>query len=157
MQVWCPSCHRRESRGPDGITVELAGGSRRPSEHPTLAAWRTLRKARQGGRIVVGACVCGQPMLADPPAPGVPWTLETPDGPVQVGSDLVGPDGPLDEDAAEALLEGHFRERLALRPGVAAFRTGLIVMMLAPVLLWAAAVLGVIGFLIGFGTRPGFQ
>jgi len=157
MNVRCTSCHRKERRDGDALTVELAGGLRRPTEHPTLAAWKTLRKARHDDSIVVGPCVCGQPLLGDGPGDSVPWTLDTPDGPIRVDREITGPNGPLDEDAAEALLERHFGWRLALKPGLALFQGTLMMAMLGPMMLWVVTIIIVVASLIGFSTKPGFK
>jgi hypothetical protein len=106
----------------------------------------------------VGPCPsCGQPLCARPgdPHPAVPWTLDGPEGPVTVcGAQVTGPSGPLVASEVDALLEAHHRERWDLRPSAWLFPSFVLVMMLAPLLLWMSAASSVVVFLTHFGQGP---
>lgn len=158
MLVTCSTCFRRERRDGPSTIVEAEGGRRRPGEHPQLASWHALRSARASGRVAVGACVCGQPLFAEAAAhPGVDWSLQTPAGALVVApgrAGATGPMGALDDDGVEALLNDAWRERL--RPVQLAFQSVLFTAMFVPVALWMVMVFVVVGFLIGFGRKPGF-
>ena len=116
--VRCHSCHRIEHwhgdgpAAPERVDVVVPGGERRPSEPGPLAAWRVLRRARQGALgPVVGACsACDQPLVANDttfPAMEV-WEIPTPAGPLKVGREIVGPDGMVGDEDAERWLETQY-------------------------------------------------
>lgn len=122
--VRCPTCHREERWSADAggpKVVWTPGGSRRPAEHPSLAAWRILRRARdrQSGPVVAVCEGCGQPMVGEGTAlPALTsWTLQTPAGPLTVDPSargdggLQGPAGALTAEAAEAWLVEQVGER----------------------------------------------
>lgn len=135
----CPTCLRRERVDGDQRVVEQPGGARAPAEHPTLAAWRLLLDHRHGRRgAVVGPCpACGMPMFTDADHPSVPWTLETPDGPVVVD------DGDLDEAGLTARLEQAWTEPVDWAGGVLSGVASLSVVI--PILLWIFAIIVVSG------------
>lgn len=142
MNVRCPTCHRRETwSGPDD-TVQQPGGSRRPSEHPEIVAWKILKRSRAGELgPMVGPCpVCGLPMVGDPgaPTPSLAWTLNLPDGPVRVEHDALH--GAPDEAALEARLEKAYGWKLEIKPGAFLFQTFVISASAIPIfLLWVWA------------------
>lgn len=156
MIATCSTCFRRERRDEGAVHVEVEGLVRKPSVHPVLAAWRSIRDARRDGRAIVGACPCGQPLLADA-GPIAPWTLALPGGDVQIGEAITGPDGPLDELAVDRLVEAAYAEPWRIRPLQGAFEGVLLSALIGPVLLWVFAVGAVVLFLIRFASPVGFR
>ena len=139
-RIHCLSCLRAEDWSGEQRTVVVEGGRRKPAEHPQLAAWNTV-KASLRGEIgpVVGPCpACDQPLVADGDLPAHPWTVELPDGPVQVHSADQIP-------ALEPKLKAAFAEKI--RPVEAVFGGAVLTAMTAPVLLWATAFFIVMWFL----------
>lgn len=161
MNVRCSCCHREElwTLGPGGetaIQVVRDGGGRRPSEAAPLAAWRVLRRSREGrSGVVVGVCAaCRQPLVA-PPGEGapVPWVLATPGGDVSVGAQIIGPHGVVDADAAEAFLESQFPRRI-----VPTLEEAIGNLFILPIIVWMSAwMLGLflaLAFLTGAVNGP---
>lgn len=152
--VRCRSCHRLERWEGERREVLAEGGSRRPSVHPQLAAWRTLVDAHAGrtGPVVATCAACGQPMVATTEGlPSIEWTVHTPDGPVTAKRHgLRGPAGELDWNEANALVERHYPEETALRDWVgpaAVLRAGWVGLMVVPVVVWVGAAFLVVVFL----------
>lgn len=139
--IRCHCCHRVERwhgeappgrAAPDRVEVVVPGGERRPREAAPLTAWRLLRRVRQGELgPVVGACeACGQPLVANDTTfpPMDPWEIATPAGPLLVGREITGPDGPIGEVEAERWLEAQFPKA----PWTEHFRGSLPLVMLLP-------------------------
>ncbi|MEZ4319322.1 MAG: hypothetical protein R3F61_17545 [Myxococcota bacterium] len=156
MKVACPSCFRAERWEGGEKHVDIEGGQRRPSVAPELAAWNTCRQAREAGRVVIGPCVCGQPMVA-PSGEWHDWEIPTPAGRFVVRADgQDGPSGPIDTEAAQARLDALFREPFEVRPFLWLFQSTLMLSVIAPALLWTLAVGMVLLFLSSFMNPPGF-
>lgn len=133
----------------------VEGGSRRPSVHPQLAAWRTLVDAHAGrtGPVVAACAACGQPMVATTEGlPSIEWTVQTPDGPVTVKRHgLRGPRGELDWNEANELIEEHYPDEIALGDYIgpaAVLRAGWVALMAFPAVVWVGAALMVAVFLL---------
>ena len=152
MIIRCLSCHRRERLEEGHRLVESPGGSRRPTMHPELAAWRTLRAGRAGETDpVVDRCTaCQQPMIG--PGKAIPWTIHTPEGDVEVADALTGPKGPMTLDEADFWIEEQLRERLEIKPGLFLFQASVLSTMLVPLALWVFAVICFFTFVIRFGN-----
>lgn len=153
MNVRCHSCFREE-RWEDGErSVVQPGGARKPTVHPTLAAWRAIRD-HEG--VVVGTCPCGQPLIGQ--GPEVPWKLQLPDGQIRIESGLHGPEGELTPDEVTAWVERHHAPRwnddLDLR------ETAIAMVLMSPLslvfLLWLGAATVVALFIYSFTQTPGF-
>ncbi|MCB9673749.1 MAG: hypothetical protein H6737_01455 [Alphaproteobacteria bacterium] len=156
MIASCPVCHRRERWDGGERHVEMEGGRRNPPVHPVLQAWRTCREAREAGRVVVGRCVCGQPLVAEA-GTWMPWTLDTPKGPVVVRADGQSEaGGEIETERLDARLYAGLGPKIEIKPGLFVFQSTMMLSIVAPALLWLAALFVVIVFLIGFGSKPGF-
>jgi hypothetical protein len=109
--VRCLGCFRVERWQP-GSPPEVisAGGDRRPTVHPSLQAWRTLRRSRRGEvGAIVGRCPqCDQPLVLESGTrPALPrWEIPVPTGLLVVGPTIDAPQGPLTEDEADRWMEG---------------------------------------------------
>jgi len=153
--VHCPSCYRRE-RWEDGTQiVESAGGSRKPTVPPELAAWRTVFAAHRGQTPpVVCACAgCEQPMIGE----GTPisWTIHTPQGDLHIDGGFTGPDGPMSEADAAFWAEETLRIVQPLQLGKRLFEAILLTAILTPVLsLWVFAFICFFNWVITFGKGP---
>lgn len=155
IQVDCRSCFRKEHWSDDAREVVQAGGSRQPAEHPILAAWHTLVTARRGGRVVVGSCVCGQPLIAMS-GPPIPWTLDTSTGAFTVSTDAIeGPAGAVTIAEVEATLTKLYGPRFEFRPASALFQGTLMLSIVAPMLLWVGALVTVILILSALARPAG--
>ena len=156
MKVVCRSCHREE-RWNGAHEVILEGGRRRPTQHPTLMAWNTLRTAHEAGLVAVGTCVCGQPLIGE--GPRIPWTLTVPDGTIEVGATLASSRGPQTPEQVSTWVEGHHRARLLddIEPTQTVMQLVLMTPLLAPFLLWLFTMSLVTTFLYAFAQRPGFR
>lgn len=138
--------------------MELAGGARRAAEAPALAAWRILRRSRQGelGPVVAACSRCSQPMVA-PVGSALPaveeWRLSTPAGDLVLGERLVLPDGTeVGPEAAERWLERELHEGLAWDQLPGAVLRGMSCSLVALLIgtVWIMAALFVTGFLWSF-------
>lgn len=157
VDVRCASCFRTERWVRDSVKalcleVVIEGGDRRPAVAPPLAAWRTLRRSRAGEiGPVVGRCpACGQPMIAsDTSIPSLDtWDLETPGGTVRVGAAIVGPDGPMTDDDAEAFMNRQYPTRwLTDPPSRVAMQLLILPLLVVPMIVWIAAIVFLFGFL----------
>lgn len=153
--VRCRSCHREERWEGERREVVAEGGSRRPSVHPELAAWRTLVDAHAGrtGPVVAACAACAQPMVAATEGlPSIEWAIRTPAGPVTVKRHgLRGPRGELDWSEANELIEGFYPDELQLGEWVgpaAVLRAGWVGLMVFPAFVWVGAALLVTVFLL---------
>lgn len=132
------------------------GGSRRPTVHPELAAWRIVAASLDGAEgVVVGACpACGQPLVGAAGAERAPWTIHLPKGdPITVAAD--GTLAATTREQADLTIRAAYPTGFVLSdlaPGLALFQGSLLTLMLAPVLLWVLAVLSVFVFLTHFGN-----
>ena len=148
IQVQCTTCIRTELWDGEQKTVVEPGGKRRPYGDPRLAAWITL-KASSNGEIgpIVGRCdACDQPMAADGEAAPIVWTLELPDGTLEVvGTQITEAGAPVDPKQADKRIRRHFGE--PLEPGKALFSTAVLGVMIGPLLLWATTFFMVFWFL----------
>jgi hypothetical protein len=125
--------------------------------HPALAAWQTVEKAREDGRVVVGRCVCDQPLTADGASelPWFDWVLDTPDGPVTLTArGAVGSEGPIDGTAFQARMTKWFGWRFEFHPFLWMFQSTVMLSIVAPALLWLCALIAVIVFLSGIANPP---
>ncbi len=148
MTVRCATCLRAERWTGADRAVEVAGGRRRPAEHPELAAWRVLRGALEGrtGPVVAACAGCGQPMVAGGSGPAaIRWTLALPDGEVVVGDGLALDGAPATPDEVEARLVAAYGERV--EPARAAFSAVALTAMAVPFALWGVALFVVLWFL----------
>jgi hypothetical protein len=134
IEVWCPTCHRREAWSDGERRVLQEGGRRRAPDHPDLAAWRVIARSRAGelGPVVARCPACGSPMVASRGAalPAVHWHFDLPEGPVDL---------PTDQDAPPELgarLETLHRPRWVFAPGRTLFTGCLISALLGPFLAW---------------------
>lgn len=157
ISVRCRVCHREERWSGEAREVVVEGGARRPRTHPELAAWRTLVASHTGqlGPVVAACAACGQPMVADQEVAAIEWQIRTPEGSVCVKRHgLRGPQGPLDWAEATALVERHYPEEWGVAdyvgPGALA-RSGLVLLMLAPVALWVLATGAIVVILLNAG------
>ncbi len=161
MRVHCPCCHRRETRDGETFKVDLEGGLRAPNPHPTLAAWRSIRRAWAGewGDLVGPCPACGQPMFSEGKTDWQPWVMTLPDGDdVTLTADGIdGAASHRDPDQLDAWLEETWGETLLprhIRVGQAAFEGGVLSMMLIPLLAWCVAVGSVLIYLLNFSGVP---
>ena len=116
----CLTCHRSETWTVKNNRiifreVNLEGGARKLSVHPMLAAWRTLQqyRAEKIWRVIKPCAACGMPMAARQTRQ-VPmeWPLKIGEDTYFVGPDLnTGPNGPITDEALDALLMEAYRER----------------------------------------------
>ena len=156
MKVRCKLCHRVELWSAEGSrAVEVVGGRRRIPA-PERATFEVLAGSVEGelGPVVAACPACAGPMIADGAAKRIPWTIETPRGPIVFGASgtVASPEGP-SLDAARALIgELYPRPRDPLAPVTSAFGGSLVLMMLAPVSVWLMAVFFVVLFLTRVGT-----
>jgi len=161
VDVHCPVCHRREHWGADGVRdVLLEGGTRRTEASATRAAFDRLALVAGGdGDGVVGACICGQPLLA--PLEGAHWPQSTPFQLVLDEGELLarGTDVSLDGAAvAWATLTPAVHARFPAVDGVPAtlferlFAGSLLTFMMVPAVLWCVAVFVVFIFYNQFAT-----
>lgn len=130
----CVSCFRTERRrGAEVVEVTMPGGGRQPAIPAELAAWRTLRRVKDGelGPPVAACAACGQPMFAvDGELPPLPrWTFQLPDGAIEVGSDGRAID--VDDDEADRRIEEQHRPALEEKP--TAGQVGFALVLLAAV------------------------
>jgi hypothetical protein len=135
MQVRCRCCHREELHGPEGITVVLAGGARRPPE-PRLRAEFALLEALAADEVVVDACpACGMPRTTSQAgAPGSSWAL--PEVGLTFGPGGFARDGvavPLEE--VRRLVEARAPLPVQSR-GASAVQGVMLAVMVGPLLLW---------------------
>jgi hypothetical protein len=154
IPVRCLTCHRAETWAHDAaVGVTRPGGDRRPSVHPTLAAWRVLLRARRGEiGAVVGRCeACGQPLVAEQPGLQalLGWTLCTPDGDLVVGRTLEGPRGPLRDDEADRWMEAQFKTRSRIRPAMFLFQALLFSVLVVPMGCWLWALFYTFVYIFG--------
>jgi hypothetical protein len=117
-----------------------------------VAAWRALQTTRGQRRAVVGSCpCCAQPLVTDAPGEGIEivhdWTLTTPEGTVQVGTQVEGPDGVLEDDEVEEWLLAATRVPIEVKPGLALFQGALLTMTFIPFMLWGICAFIVLLFL----------
>jgi hypothetical protein len=168
VPVHCPSCHHRAVWWTNDGLIEVVeviqvGGSRQPTTHPTLAAWRTWRASRVGELgPVVGACpACAQPLIADgpglPAAP--PWTLESAAGPFTVSAAaLLGPSGqPVADAFVEATLDRELRARFTDQLDSSLIFAGFLLMIFGAVaLFWIGAALFVVNFYLAMAGQGDF-
>ncbi len=119
----CISCLRRERRHDhDVVEVEMAGGARKPTLPPELAAWRTLRQVKAGELPAPAAvcAACGQPMFTveGELPPLAEWVFALPDGPIVVGPDGVARDA--DDAEADQKIEAHHKPSITPPNGASA-------------------------------------
>ncbi len=151
-EVSCVTCHRREHwDGPEHHVV-IAGGLRRPTEAPALAAWRVIARSLAGELgPVAGECAgCGMPLTGPPGADLATWSwrFDLPDGPLTVdGGRLSPPMAPAD---VTARLEALHRRGWDLRPTTWLFQGCLIAGMLVPIALWVFGAIYTAAFLINY-------
>lgn len=153
MIAHCYSCFREERRDGDAVEVLQPGGARRPTVHPTLAAWRAIR---DHDGVVVGTCPCGQPLIGE--GPEVPWTLTLPDGEIRIEDGLHGTEGELTPEAVTAWVERHHRPRW--NDDIDVGETVFALVTMSPLslvfVLWLGAATVLALFLYSFTQRPGF-
>jgi hypothetical protein len=161
VRVTCPCCHHAEAWTDEGKTLLMEGGLRTPSPHPTLAAWRTIRRAWEGelGSLVGPCPECAQPMFAEASKAWKPWPLHLPDGRILTATEkgVADREEIVDLEGIDALLENTWGETWLprqVRVGQAAFEGGLLTMMLFPLLAWCVAVGSVLIYLLNFSGVP---
>lgn len=164
MRVTCPCCHHAEAWTDEGKTVVMEGGLRTPSPHPTLAAWRAIRRAWEGelGELVGPCPECAQPMfvaVSKTSKPWQPWPLLLPDGRTLTVTEkgLSDGDETPDPESVDALLESTWGETWLprdVRLGQAAFEGSVLTMMLFPLFAWCVAVGSVLIYLLNFSGVP---
>lgn len=119
IQAKCFICHRDERWSVKNNTILARrtgseGGARQPSVHPHLAAWRVLQviRAEKIWRVIEPCPACEMPFAARQTRQ-VPmeWPLQIEDATYFVGPERnTGPDGLIDDDALNTLLEDAYRE-----------------------------------------------
>lgn len=156
MRTRCRICHRVERWSADGSrTVELVGGRRR-SRAPERDAFEVLAKSVTGeiGPVVAECPACSGPMVSEDGGKRIPWTIETPRGPIVFGptATVASPEGP-SLDAARALMGAVYPRPLDPSAALTStFGSSLMVMMMAPVAVWLLAVFFVVLFLTHVGN-----
>lgn len=155
-EVHCPSCHRRERWLPDGPLLEQEGGQRQPKGGPELAAWRTIRRSREGelGPVVGRCSACEQPLIAtDSACPErAAWTFKTPTGDYTVNGEILGPDGVISAEALETYLSQTYRETVEADPAQTIFTMMVLTFMTVPILLWIVTGIIVATILLNFSA-----
>jgi len=152
-RVRCTCCHRVERWGGAAPEVVVAGGSRRPPRGPEYEAFQAYAAWRRGASgPLVGTCdACGQPLVLESgEAEPVPWSVAHPDGDLQLGPSGVtcGATEVALDDAERRLEQAYPSWSQWTRGDVVAngFLTGVLPLLVLPMLLWASAVSVVIVF-----------
>ena len=152
-EVRCASCHRVERWQGSEREVLIPGGSRRPARGPEWAAFSAYAAWRRGeGGPLVGTCdACGQPLvLQRGEAAPCPFTVAHPDGDLVLGPEAVRcGDTDVALDDAEARIERAFPPFSQWTRGdvvANGFLTGVLPLLVLPMILWVSAVSVVVVF-----------
>ena len=157
----CVICHRHErwlveENTIAERTVMLDGGSRRPKEHPQLAAWNALRTVQRDKtlRVIEPCAACGMPMAAKQ-SRQVPmdWPIDVHGVTYFVGPErTMGPEGPVDNDTLNTLLQDAYRQRFEAKSLVsptAWFRVALLSIFVAIFFAWLTSAFCLSQFYLG--------
>ncbi len=156
MKVRCRCCHRTERHEPDGVSVELAGGLRRPQPPLERAAFGYLEEIARAGEVLVDACpACGMPRSTPAPAGSGEWTLTVGGRALTFRDGRFALDGaPLTPEAARASVDAAWPPPPPDPVGLRAVQTGMLLIMVGPLLLWVFLFLFWFNFVANFGGTP---
>ena len=165
IHAQCFTCHRTETWTVQDNEIHardiiVEGGARQPSVHPMLEALQNLKQFRSESiwRVIEPCPACGMP-FAGRQTRQVPmeWPLTIGEETYFVGPEVnTGPDGPISDEALEALLLEAYRERFDAKKLVSPttwFQVMVLSVFAAVFLAWATSAFCLSQFYIGIFSR----